>query len=261
MRTRWSQNFLVDKNIARKCVDALALQGDETVLEIGAGRGALTQILLSKARKVVAVEIDPALCAFLQKNFGEEKNFALVQKDFLKISLNRDSIFKSACFQIIGNLPYAVVSPILQKVLGWPQWRVAVVMVQKEVGERMVAQPGCKDYGILSVSIQSRCRIEKICLVSKHCFRPMPQVESLLLRLSPLPHPLFNQREERNFFSVVRAGFAHRRKTLPNSLKRSLGFSLSAIKAAMEQCGLSLNARAETLSPADFKRLSKILYT
>ena len=260
MGTRWSQNFLIDKNIARKCVESLHLENTEAVLEIGAGRGVLTEILLKKAQRIVAVEIDSALCSYLQEKFGEDRNFTLLQKDFLKVSLNRNPVFQSDDFKIIGNLPYAVVSPILQKFLKWHRWTSAVVMVQKEVGERILAAPGNKDYGILSVSVQSRCHIEKICLVSRHCFRPIPQVESLLLCLSPLAKPIFNQRKEREFFLVVRAGFAHRRKTLLNSLRRFTGLPVSSIKNALEKCGLSFTVRAEMLAPADFKKLSEMLY-
>ena len=174
--------------------------------------------------------------------------------------MDLDRALKPKRFKVIGNLPYAVVSPILQKLLAWNSWTVAVVMTQKEVADRILSGPGTKDYGVLSVSVQSRCRIEKVCKVSRYAFRPVPKVESTVLKLIPLPKPAFNKEEEKRFFAVVKAAFAHRRKTILNSLTRALKLPQSALRDGLEKCGLSPGARAETVSVEDFKRLSDILY-
>ena len=259
MRVKWSQNFLRDGNVARRCVEALNLGPQDAVLEIGAGRGILTDILVGLAGKVAAVEIDPSLSAELAKRFSDRENFHLIPQDFLEVSLESHPVLKGGGFKVIGNLPYAVTSPILQKVLAWNGWRAAVFMVQKEVGERIMAAPGGKTYGVLSVSIQSRCAVEKVCGVSRHCFKPAPAVESMVLRLIPLEVPAFDPSGEKDFFRVVKAGFAQRRKTILNSLSHSLDLPSSTVRSALEKCGLKPQARAETLSLPDFKNLSQAL--
>ena len=260
MRTRWSQNFLIDKNIARICVEALDPGPGDSVVEIGPGRGVLTELLLEKTKCLTVVEIDPRLCDLLKEKFGRIEGFGLIRSDFLRIDEDQISKDPSKKWKVIGNLPYAVVSPILQKLLGWRSWETAVVMVQKEVGERITAEPGTRDYGVLSVSVQSRCRIEKIRNVSKGSFRPVPKVESSVLRLTPLAKPVFNPGEEKRFFTVVKASFSHRRKTILNSIGQSLNLPEKTVKSAVERLGLSTRARAETFSARDFKRLTDILY-
>lgn len=257
MRVRWSQNFLVDKNMVRRCADALDLRPDENVIEIGPGRGILTEALVAKAAKVTGIEIDPSLCEFLRQKFAGQTNFKLIHSDFLEIDFTKLS--ESKKIKLIGNLPYAVVSPILQKILKWRQWTTAVLMVQKEVGERILAPKDCKDYGILTISVQSQCRAEKVCIVSKSCFRPAPEVESMVLRLTPLAKPAFDPHNEAKFFRVVRAGFAHRRKTLLNSLMMALQLPAEQVRSALDRCGFPANIRGESLSISDFKRLSEIL--
>ena len=261
MRVKWSQNFLIDKNIARKCADALEICEQDAVLEIGPGKGVLTEILLEKAGSLAAVEIDPELSGLLRAKFGGRENFSLLNRDFLDVSLETElaASGKAGDFKVIGNLPYAVTSPIIQKVLGWRGWSRAVFMVQKEVGERMMAKPGGKDYGILSVSVQSKCNVEKVCLVSGSCFRPVPNVESIVLRLEPLQDPLVAGSEEEFFFRVVKSAFAHRRKTIINSMSHSPEFSAEDIGKALKKLDISPKARAETVSLIQFKMLSEAL--
>lgn len=260
MRTRWSQNFLVDKNIARLCVQALDPGPADPVLEIGPGRGAITGLLLEKTRNLTAVEIDPALCRDLREKFGSGNGFFLHEGDILDASQEDLPAAREDGCKIIGNLPYAVVSPILQKILSWKRWSVAVFMVQKEVGERITARPGSRDYGILSVSVQSRSRCEKAFNVSRTCFRPVPKVESSVIKLRPLQSSVFDPDREKLFFTVVRGSFSHRRKTVLNSLSRSLKMPGSRIREALVRSGLAPEARAETFSVADFNRLSENLY-
>lgn len=259
MKSRWSQNFLIDRNIARKCVEALQLGKEETVLEIGPGKGMLTELLLQKAKRVVAVEIDSSLCETLKKVFNSYKNLSLVNEDFLDFDFSKHPWLRKKKFTVIGNLPYAVVSPILQKLCSSNQWRRAVLMVQKEVGERILAKPGGRTYGVLSISVQSWCNVEKICQVSRNCFKPVPKVDSMVLRLFPLEKPCFHPLKEKKFFEVVKGCFAHRRKTILNSMALSLKQSSAAIETAIQKSGLSCQVRAETLSIEDFVQLCKNL--
>lgn len=259
MRVKWSQNFLADRGVARKCVNALELGGGETVLEIGPGRGVLTSLLLDAAAEVIAVEIDPELAEGLETRFSGLP-LTVVRSDFLEADLDAWEALRRPGLKVIGNLPYAVTSPILQKLLAWPKWETAVVMMQKEVGDRILAKPGGKEYGVLTVSVQSRCRTERVFNVSPRCFRPAPQVDSVVLRLRPLAEPLVPAAFQPKFFSVVRAGFAHRRKTVLNSLGHEIDRPAAELREVLERSKIDPGARAETLSIADFKRLTEILY-
>ncbi len=259
MRPRWSQNFLANPGAARVCVQALDPVPGDAILEIGPGKGVLTRLLLEKSPNVTAIEIDPALCDFLRRKFEYMKGLRLVPGDFLEIDLDQLKNSGSEKYKVIGNLPYAVVSPILQKLLAWNGWSKAVLMMQKEVGERIMAEPGTKAYGILAISVQSRSRIGKVLQLSRHSFHPVPKVESVVLELSPLDRPLFQPSEEKAFFRVVKAAFSHRRKTLINSLQYDLDLPAPAILKAVEAAGLSPKARAETITLPEFKQLSEIL--
>lgn len=260
MRTKWSQNFLIDQNIARKIVEGLALQKDESVIEIGPGRGILTSQLVQKAKRVIGVEIDPRWCGFLDQQFGKINGFKIIQGDFLELSLQEFSRISSGQFKVVGNLPYAVVSPMIQKILGWDQWICGVFMVQKEVAQRITARPGTKEYGILSITVQLRSRIKRVLNVSRQCFRPIPRVDSTVLRFDPLKSPFDNIEDENCFYATVRAAFAHRRKTIVNSLFRALHLPHTQIVNAVEKCGFSLTSRAEQFSVHEFMKLSQMLY-
>lgn len=259
MRVKWSQNFLADPNMARKCVDTLEVGPTDAVLEIGPGRGALTQLLMERAGTVSAVEIDPELAAGLVEKYRGDPRFSLINRDVLEADPERDLGLKGKSYKVIGNLPYAVTSPILQSILSWKGWTRAVVMVQKEVGERILAKPGGKDYGILSVSVQCKSLARKAFLVPRGCFRPMPNVDSMVLALEPLPKPLFSPVKEDRFFKVVKGCFAHRRKTILNSLGFEMDVSSENLRAAIDRAGLDPGARAETLTIADFKRLAEMV--
>lgn len=258
MRVKWSQNFLADRNVARRIVSALDLDGADNVLEIGPGRGILTDLLLLDAGRVHAVEIDPELHEALVEKYHGLPSLTLTLSDFLEFDLLSLAETRPP-LKIIGNLPYAVVSPIIQKVLAFKNWSRAVFMVQKEVGDRMLAKPGTKNYGVLSIAVQSQCEIKKLYIVGGRCFRPEPKVDSMVLKLAPLANPVFSPEGEENFFRVVKAGFAHRRKTLPNSLHRALDLPSDRILAALEKAKISPQVRAETLSIDDFRRLSQVL--
>ena len=259
MRVKWSQNFLTDRNIARKIVEGLAIGTHEDVLEIGPGKGVLTEILLEQSQKVTAVEIDPSLCLYLKSKFDFKKGLSVIQSDFLDFNLEQLSPKNPPGYKVLGNLPYAVVSPILQKVFAWQGWSAAEFMVQKEVADRILALPGSKAYGILSISVQAKCLAQRLFNVSRGAFRPIPNVDSSVLKFHPLPNPFVGPAEEDVFFKVVRAAFGQRRKLMANSLASGLKIPLTKVYAALEMVGLPAKSRAETVPVSDFMRLPPLL--
>jgi 16S rRNA (adenine1518-N6/adenine1519-N6)-dimethyltransferase len=250
------QHFLIDHNIVRKIVRLAELQPGETVLEIGPGRGILTEALLGASGLVVAVEVDPALCAHLRATLGDRPNFKLVEGD----ALAYDYAQVPSPFLVVANLPYYVSTPLLFRLLQ-ERTRVdrMVLMLQAEVAARLAARPGGKDYGVLSVAAQFCCEVRQAFRVPPTCFRPKPQVGSAVVVLTPLLKPRVAVREEARFFKIVRAGFAHRRKALLNSL-RDEGFAAARTVAALEKAGIDPHRRAETLSIEEFAALSAALH-
>jgi len=207
---------------------------------------------------VTAVEIDALLAEALEERWRGKAGFRVIRKDFLDLALS-DLSFPGGKIDVIGNLPYAVTSPILQKVLEWPHWRRAVFMVQKEVADRIRSKPGSKDYSVLTVSVQSRASVEKLFDVAPGSFKPAPKVTSTVIRLTPLQKPLFAPEEEGMFFRTAKAAFAQRRKMAVNSISRTLKIPPDKAREALTRCGLSPTARAETISVGDFARLARVL--
>lgn len=249
------QNFLIDKNIVRKIVRSAQLQPGETVLEIGPGRGILTEALLEASGLVIAIELDPALCVHLRETFGARPNFRLIEGD----AVTFDYAQIPSPFLVVANLPYYVSTPLLFRLLEQGS-RVdrMVLMLQGEVAARLAAAPGGREYGVLSVAAQFRCDVRVAFKVPGSCFRPQPKVGSAVVALTPLGRPRVAVCDEGVFFKVVRGGFAHRRKALPNSL-RDEGFESVRTAAALEAAGIDPRRRAETLSIAEFAALTDAL--
>jgi len=251
-RRSLGQHFLIDKNIVHKIVRLAELQPGETVLEIGPGRGILTDALLDSSGLVVAVELDAALCAHLRATLGRRSNFRLVEGDALTFEYAQ----VPSPFLVVANLPYYVSTPLLFRLLE-DRRRIdrLVLMLQEEVVARLAAAPGGRDYGALSIAAQFYCEVRQAFRVPPTCFRPKPQVGSAVVVLTPLRKPRVSVADEAFFFRVVRAGFAHRRKALPNSL-RDEGFEGAPTAAALEQAGIDPRRRAETLSIEEFAALA-----
>ena len=207
-RKSLGQHFLIDKNIVHKIVRLAELQPGETVLEIGPGRGILTEALLDSSGLVVAVELDAALCARLRTTLGGRSNFRLIEGDALAFEYAQ----VPSPFLVVANLPYYVSTPLLFRLLEERQ-RIdrLVLMLQEEVVARLAAAPGGKDYGALSIAAQFYCEVRRAFRVSPTCFRPKPRVGSAVVVLTPLAKPRVSVTDEAFFFRVVRAGFAHRR--------------------------------------------------
>ncbi len=248
-KKRFSQNFLTDKNIAKKIVDALSVPADRqvTCLEIGAGKGILTEFLLAKNCQLYIVEIDREAVQILKKRFEQLKD-RIFQTDILKFDLAKH--FSYPLF-VIGNLPYHITGPLFFKLLDNHELiEQAVVMVQKEVAERVIAKPGTKDYGILSVMLQSFFDTEYLFTVSEKVFYPKPKVLSAVIRLTKRKEPL-PINDYRKFKQVVKTAFNKRRKTLRNALK-----DYYLIDDVPEDY---LTKRAEQLSVEDFVKLTDLV--
>lgn len=252
-KKHFGQHFLRDENIAKKIVGSLSRKEDyKTVVEVGSGTGVLTKYLLQeKGVETYVVEIDRESIAFLKKNFPKLKR-KIIEKDFLDFESSwLPSAINRQPLAIIGNFPYNISSQILFKVLEYRNQIPEVVgMFQKEVAERIVSPPGNKTYGILSVRMQAHYKIEYLFTVHEHVFHPPPKVKSAVIRLTRNNVKQLDCDEEL-FFSVVKAGFNQRRKTLRNSL--SAKFEIRNSKFEM------LNKRAEQLSVNDFVELTNLI--
>ena len=246
------QNFLKDENIAKKIVAALSIKPDDFILEIGAGTGVLTKYLVHSGANVIAVEIDKNLFALLENEFSEQKNVTLYKEDFLKLSF-KNIMGNSKGWKVIGNLPYFITSPVLFKIFESSfVFEKAVIMMQKEVAQRIAANPNSKEYGILSVQSQYYADVKKLFDVSRNVFFPVPQVTSSVVEFIFRQNRELNKREEIIFRHIVRKVFAQRRKMLRNSLKTITDFEIS-----LDQLNFDLKQRPEQLTVSEFINLSK----
>lgn len=266
------QNFLWDENVLHKIVDFSGISDKTTVLEIGPGLGALTDHLLEKAKKVIAIEIDKSLCEILSKKYENNDKFVLIQGDFLKLTENIDGSHTMRPLQdimdsgekltCVANLPYYITSPIIMRLLTLPFIDNLTVMVQKEVGDRIFAKPSTKDYGILTLAIQYYSTpIDKF-FVSRNCFYPAPNVDSMVLKLNKNDNNNHYQNINHNddfIFKVIRESFSQRRKKLINSLSSSGEIKKEAIKASLEKMGFDENVRAENLTLDNYITLSSLI--
>jgi len=252
---RLGQNFLIDPNIVRKIVAAAELAPEDTVLEIGPGRGILTDALSRAAKRVVAVEIDPQLHHLLEKRQADWPNVELVCADALTYPM--EAVPAGAI--VVANLPYYISTPLLFRLLDHRnRFSRLVLMLQNEVADRLVAKAGSADYGVLSVMAQYAADITKVFRVSAQCFRPRPEVGSAVVLLRTKKESVLSPQEEPTFAAVVKAAFAHRRKMLVNSL-RDEGYEPQRVTRALTDMNILATARAETLTLEQFVRLSERL--
>ena len=259
------QNFLIDQNILDKIVAAAGLDSDKGALEIGPGIGALTEKLAREAGKVAAVEIDQRLLPILEEVLEPYPHIHVVHGDVLKLDLQ--ALFAAefggmSGVSVVANLPYYVTTPILMRLLEekLPLEHI-VVMIQKEVAQRMAASPGGKDHGSLSIAVQYYSIPELICTVPHSVFIPQPNVESAVIRLTVREHPAVDVQDEGFFFDIVQASFAQRRKTISNNLK-SRYFpeeGRERLDQLLTAAGIVPSRRAETLSLEEFAKLSDVL--
>ncbi len=259
------QNFLIDDGVLNKMIEKSNINSDTNVLEIGPGFGTLTQRLCRSAKKVVSVEIDDTVIPILAENTEEFTNLKIVNADVMKIDLKEliQTEFGNEPVKVVANLPYYITTPIimglLQKELPISD---IVIMIQKEVAERIAAKPGGKDYGALTVAVNFYSDPELIAEVPPSSFIPQPKVSSSVIRLKMLLSPRVDVPDKKKFFSLVKASFGQRRKTLVNAVFNSgiSGKSKEEIAAALGNAGLNEKCRGETLSIEDFARLSEELF-
>ena len=249
---RLGQNFLIDPNIVRKIVALAELSPNDHVLEIGPGRGILTEALCRTAGHVTAVEVDSRLHAYLETKQAELPNVELVCDDALAYPVESLPIGTV----VVANLPYYISTPLLFRLLDQRgRFPRMVLMLQDEVADRLVAQPGGSDYGVLSVMAQYAADITKAFRVSAQCFRPRPDVASAVVRLRMKERTRLSRQEEVAFRAFVKAAFAHRRKTLVNSL-RDEGYELHSVTETVQRLDIAPTRRAETFSVEEFLRLA-----
>jgi len=254
------QHFLLHPHQARRIVEALDLDPHEVVVEIGPGLGALTVLLAEAAAEVVALEVDQALADYLEEElFPASARVRIIREDVLRFDFAELSRQTGQALKVAGNLPYHITSPLLFKLIeDKAALALAVLMVQEEVGDRLLARPGGKDYGILSVLVQYHFRLTRLFSLGPGNFYPPPQVKSVVLKLEPAaPEP--QALDEQVFSRVVKTAFAQRRKTLKNTLAArasTFGLTPDDVLGLLAALGIDPGCRAETLSVAQFVELS-----
>ncbi|MCI8615151.1 MAG: 16S rRNA (adenine(1518)-N(6)/adenine(1519)-N(6))-dimethyltransferase RsmA [Lachnospiraceae bacterium] len=269
---RFGQNFLIDANILGKIIGAAEITKEDCVIEIGPGIGTMTQYLAESAKEVVAVEIDKNLIPILKDTLSEYENITVLNEDILNVDVGRLAKERNEGkpVKVVANLPYYITTPII---MGLLESRVPfysiTIMVQKEVADRMQARPGTKDYGALSLAVQYYVKPEVMMYVPPACFMPRPGVGSCVIRLTRLKEPAIKVLSEKKLFSIIRAAFNQRRKTLANALANSASLlndkgspmkvTRQDICAALTKMNLNSSIRGEALSLEQFADLCNLL--
>lgn len=258
------QNFLIDTHVLDKIISCAEITKEDCVLEIGPGIGTMTQYLAENAREVVAVEIDKALIPILEDTLSEYDNVTILNQDILKVDVAKIVEEKNGgkAIKVVANLPYYITTPII---MGLFESKVPLqsitIMVQKEVAERMQVGPGTKDYGALSLAVQFYAKPQIVATVPPNCFMPRPNVGSAVIRLTRYQDPPVQVVDEKFMFSLIRASFNQRRKTLMNGLSNAgiANVTKEKVEQALEKMELSSNIRGEALTLEQFGRLSDLL--
>ena len=250
---KWlGQHFLTDPRILGRIADVLAITKADTVVEIGPGRGALTEQLVARAKRVVAIEIDRDLAKLLREKYAGDERVTVIENDVLDVNLGEAA---GGPYLVAGNVPYNITTPILFHALEFPRAARAVYLVQREVAERVVAAPASENYGALSANLQALASAELVFKVAAGAFTPPPKVESAVLRITPRADPLVSADEEAPFRAMVVGAFGFRRKQMQRVVRELWG--LGAVEAAeiLERAEIEPTARPEVLTPLDFARL------
>ena len=260
------QNFLNDQNVIDKIVEGSDIDEQTLVVEIGPGEGALTTELVEVAGHVIAIELDDRLIPILRTKFALHDNFEVIHEDVLSVdikSIVSENMAKRGLTKtrIVGNLPYYITTPIITKLIeSEAEFESLTVMMQKEVGDRIEAEPGTKLAGAITYAVHYRCTVDKLCDVSRESFYPVPKVDSVVLRLNMRDELAVNVNDENNFFKCIKAGFSMRRKTLLNSLQALDDVNKDDIKRALENANIDPSRRAETLTMEEFAELSNSIW-
>lgn len=263
LQKKYGQNFIGDPALLERIAAVCDWQPGDHALEIGPGAGTLTRAIARKAEAVLAVEIDRRLAPLLEETLAECDNVRLVFADALKTDLDalmQEELNWSGAYKLVANLPYYITTPLIMHVLeDTEQVSELVIMVQKEVGERLCAAPGSKAYGAVTVMVQYAAAVERAFDVGRHAFVPAPEVDSTILHLRPYTIRPLQAKNDASLRCVVKAAFSQRRKTLRNALS-SLGCEKTLIGDALRKAGIEDGRRAETLSVAEFVALADAFY-
>jgi len=268
---RLGQHFLHDPAILDRIVEALNPCADDIVVEIGSGQGTLTRRLAQRVARVIAIEKDPALAAVLTDAQATEplpQNVRVVEGDAL--SLDWHSLIENTAdpsgpvplpdFKVIGNVPYYITAPLIEKLFQPPLPRVAVYLIQREVAERLAAEPGTKAFGALTIGVRVVAEVERLFTVRPGSFSPPPAVESAVVRLTPLAEPLLAESERANFRRFLAAIFGQRRKQMSRALRTVTAGERSGIDTTLERLGIDRAARPEVLTPGQMLLVFRALY-
>jgi 16S rRNA (adenine1518-N6/adenine1519-N6)-dimethyltransferase len=256
----WGQHFLIDQNILNKVIRTAQVGKEDVVLEVGPGLGEMTLALARQVKKVIAIEIDPKLVEILKKKMKDCPNVELVKGDILKVDFNQFLNREGQPIKVVANLPYQISTPLLFRFIESKEaFSTLTLMLQKEVAERMVAPPGQKEYGPLSIFVQFISNLSIRFLIKPSAFFPPPKVESAVVHMTWKERPMMELRDEEWFKRVVRACFGYRRKTLINALKHSDLSLPHDIELRMEKIGIDPRRRPETLTIQEFALLAEAL--
>jgi len=251
-RKSLGQHFLTDRRILGRIADALKLEGHETVLEIGPGRGALTDILAERAGRLIAIEYDRALAAMLRERYARRSNVLIAEADVLEVSLGD---LAAGPYVLVGNVPYYITTPILFHALAPRRADRAVYLVQREVAQRLSARPDSKEYGALTVNVAAVARAETLFSVPAGAFAPPPKVESAVVRITPRAEPLIRADEEHRFRVLVQSAFGMRRKQMRRVVRTMFALDPDQADALLARAGIDATVRPEVVSVEQFVRL------
>lgn len=251
-KKRLGQHFLTDPRLLARIADALGATRDDTVIEIGPGRGALTTALLERAGTLIAIELDRELVPLLRERWADEPRFSVVEGDVLQQDLGA---LAGGPYLLAGNVPYNITTPILFHAMRRPRPARAVYLVQREVADRIVAPAGSDDYGALSVNVQALAKAELLFGVPARAFSPPPKVESAVVRITPREDPVVTQEEEEPFRILVQGAFGLRRKQMRRVIRTLWGLDADAADAILARAGVDGDARPEVLDAPAFARL------
>lgn len=258
------QNFLTDDTVLDKIVEASEIDSETNVLEIGPGAGALTVRLAAAAKKVVAVEIDTGLIPLLKENLSAFDNVNIIHSDIMETSLKElfDKEFKGGKVKVVANLPYYITTPIVMKLLEEnPGFESLVIMVQKEVAQRLTAKPGSKNCGAITYSVNYCCETETITEVPPQAFVPVPKVWSSVIKLTVRKEPPVDVIDEQHFFTLIKAAFLMRRKTFLNCVSQNevINVDKETLREILRELHISENIRGEALTLVQFSQISNAI--
>ncbi|MBI4377844.1 MAG: ribosomal RNA small subunit methyltransferase A [Nitrospinae bacterium] len=254
-KKRFGQHFLIDESIVMEILKFANLSENETVVEIGPGNGILTSKLADIAKRVIAIEIDKRLFRFLKERLSSYNNISIINGDALYYTYGEIP----ERFKVVSNLPYNIATPMIIKLIEQRERIIDMIfMFQREVADRIVAKPGTKDYGALSITVQYRADAYKLLNVSRGSFKPVPKVDSSVIRITPRKDPLIEVIDEELFFSIIKAAFSHRRKTIRNNFK-TMNLSDEFLEKIFNETGIKPSRRGETLSMLEFADISNTI--